>query len=340
MKPRPLILRYPITDVMINDLQRDPLQIRAFGLYLSRRCNLRCIHCLSDAGGAKQAELSLLRRILLLDEAAELGARQLIISGAGEPLMDQHFWPIIEHAHRDLGMFVLIYSNTTLVTREIAARLAGIPRLSIIGKLYSFREQVSDAVFGGPFTALVNRGFQNLVECGMNEAEPTRLGFQCAILRVNLGEIPDILRYARLHNLFPQINTLFLSGRAQQEFGITREEYSSLYQECQTIDREEFGIEWDSCWNAYNPIIAGCCVRPKYWVMSDDVGELRACSIDYGTRIGDVKAQSLREVLQQNSEKVLSLRRMFRENDCFICNRPTPSGEFVELMAAGRDLAR
>ena len=338
--PRPLIQRRTVTADQCLELENDPTKILAFGLYLSRACQMKCIHCLSDAGIEKPKTLSTEKRIALIEEASSIGATQLIISGAGEPLLDPDFWKIIDRA-TSLDMLSLVYSNTIEVTEEIAQRIVENKSISIIGKKYSMKTETSNFLFGGQFSEFSEAGFNHLIAKGLNKTSPTRLGFQCSIFRLNLKEIPDILRWARTNNLFPQINTIFLVGRAREEFSITKEEYTELYLKCKEIDLQEFGIKWDECWNPYNPIVAGCCVRPKYWVMVDDVGEMRACSIDFSARIGSVVDQGIKECLAQDPERVIFLRKTFQENDCFVCNPPKDSIEVVVPMAGGnRDLAR
>lgn len=337
MMARPLIQRRTITADQCLELENDPTRILAFGLYLSRACQMKCIHCLSDAGIKKLKTLSTEKRIELLEEARSIGATQLIISGAGEPLLDPDFWKIINRA-TELDMLSLVYSNTMEVTEEVAQRIVENQMISIIGKKYSMNTATSNFLFGGEFCKKSEAGYNCLIAKGLSKTSPTRLGFQCSIFKWNIKEIPDILRWARTYNLFPQINTLFLAGRAREEFSITREEYTELYLKCKEIDLNEFGIKWDECWNPYNPIIAGCCVRPKYWVMVDDVGEMRACSIDIKARIGDVANQGIKECLAQNAERVIFLRKTFQENDCFACN--PPKDNIVPMAGGNRDLAR
>lgn len=339
--PLPVIKKFRITDAMINELSTNPSKIYAFGLYLTRECNIGCIFCLSDAGQAQADELTLEKRLALVKEAYELGARQLIISGAGEPFLDPGFWDVIELAHDVLGMYVIVHSNATCITEQVAQKVMSKERLSIMAKKFSFNREVNNYLYGGEYVDQVEAGFNNLMKAGLNKETPTRLGFQVAITRINLPEIPDILRYARHNNLFPQINQLFLTGRARENpnLVVNTEEYRKLYLECKRIDAEEFGIHWDSCWLPDNPIIAGCCVRPKFWVMVDDVGEMRACSIDLAAIIGNCRNSTILEVLEQNAERVLQIRNSFQENDCYACNEPDESCN-QKLQESGRDFSR
>ncbi len=60
---------------------------------LTLRCNLRCRHCGSRAGRARDDELTLEEMLRVADALAELECRFVTLSG-GEPLMRPE-WPLI-----------------------------------------------------------------------------------------------------------------------------------------------------------------------------------------------------------------------------------------------------
>jgi radical SAM protein with 4Fe4S-binding SPASM domain len=96
------------------------------------RCNLACLHCYSDSSRrARPEELSTGQALAMLDDLAALGCPALVVSG-GEPLMRGEVLDLIGEA-RARGLPVTLSSNATLVTPEIAHRLArlGITRVSV-----------------------------------------------------------------------------------------------------------------------------------------------------------------------------------------------------------------
>ncbi len=92
---------------------------------LTRRCNLRCKHCYETAGPLRHGaddELELDEKLEVIDQLAESYVPTLSFSG-GEPLSHPHFWPVAEAA-REKGLYLSLNTNGTLITPEVAARLA------------------------------------------------------------------------------------------------------------------------------------------------------------------------------------------------------------------------
>ncbi len=85
-------------------------------------CNLACIHCLSDSGRRRSAELSTEACRRVIDNLSAMKVFQLNIGG-GEPFMRTDFLDLMDYAH-DKGMVTCISTNGTLIDRPTARRLA------------------------------------------------------------------------------------------------------------------------------------------------------------------------------------------------------------------------
>jgi len=99
---------------------RKALQYAA--LYLTSACNLACRFCFYSAGKAAENELTADEYIRLIDDLAAMGTRTVYLMG-GEPLLRRDIFHIADHA-RARGMVVGLVTNGTLVTREVAHRIA------------------------------------------------------------------------------------------------------------------------------------------------------------------------------------------------------------------------
>lgn len=95
-----------------------PYQVSA---YVTRACNLRCLHCYISAGKPLPNELSYDEWSRVFSELADLGTRVLYILG-GEPMLRRDIYDIISSASR-LGMRVSMSTNGTLIGRSEAVRL-------------------------------------------------------------------------------------------------------------------------------------------------------------------------------------------------------------------------
>jgi mycofactocin radical SAM maturase len=84
-------------------------------------CNLSCIHCLSDSGNRREAELSTDDCRRVIDELSAMKVFQFNIGG-GEPFMRPDSLDLMDYAH-DKGMVTCISTNGTLIDRDVARRL-------------------------------------------------------------------------------------------------------------------------------------------------------------------------------------------------------------------------
>jgi radical SAM protein with 4Fe4S-binding SPASM domain len=89
---------------------------------LTRRCNLRCLHCYADSEPkAYEGELTLSECGAVIDDLAEYGIPVLLMSG-GEPLTHPHFHDIARRA-RQRGLRLVLSTNGTLIDQRTALEL-------------------------------------------------------------------------------------------------------------------------------------------------------------------------------------------------------------------------
>jgi heme b synthase len=121
-------------DSMQKDMLSPRLQLVAWEI--TRSCNLFCAHCRASAVyGPYPDELSTEECFRIIDEILEVGKPILILSG-GEPLLQHDVFQIAEYAVSN-GLRVVMGTNGTLITKEIAARLKEVP-VSRIGVSLDF----------------------------------------------------------------------------------------------------------------------------------------------------------------------------------------------------------
>ena len=89
---------------------------------VSRRCNLRCVHCYSKSRNIEyENELTTAEAKALLEDLGEFGSPVILFSG-GEPLMREDLTELIAHAKKQ-GLRAVISTNGTLITKEKAIEL-------------------------------------------------------------------------------------------------------------------------------------------------------------------------------------------------------------------------
>jgi mycofactocin biosynthetic radical S-adenosylmethionine protein MftC len=85
------------------------------------KCNLSCIHCVSDSGRKRPGELTTEQCLQVIDTMSSMKVFQFNIGG-GEPFMREDFLDLMDYAHKK-GLVTCISTNGTLITQEVAERL-------------------------------------------------------------------------------------------------------------------------------------------------------------------------------------------------------------------------
>ena len=226
-------------------------------------CPWNCNFCFTEdplnTDGSKRrllSEMSIERRLQLIDEAAKLGVRSINFVGAGEPTIDPNFWELIERMH--------LHSIVPIVYTEGALRLTDrsfVERLYVLGvtlvfKMNSLRNATyqnmvvaGDGIRKNPrhenYLRDRNRAIDLCIDVGFNRHDPTRLAFDTIVCRQNFSEILSLHRYARSHNIFVLFVNYLPSGRSKDPHhdALTRTEQFELFERLAQVDRQEFGIE-------------------------------------------------------------------------------------------------
>lgn len=152
---------------------------------ITRRCNLRCVHCYAGSNGSPaENELTTSELLHVIDDLAEFKCPVVLFSG-GEPLLHPGIVPLARHAV-DKGMRAVISTNGTLITPRMAENLATIG-LSYIGTSLDGGSEIHDRFRGvkGSFARAIE-GLRNAREAGM------KTGIRFTVTKRNVKEIPGI----------------------------------------------------------------------------------------------------------------------------------------------------
>ena len=161
---------------------------------LTERCNNNCIHCCinqpADDQAARKKELSTNNIQEILKEAALLGCLTVRFTG-GEPLLRDDFEKLYLFARKQ-GLKVLLFTNATLITPELAGLLARIPPLEKIEiTVYGMTQKSYEGVTRNPgsFKAAW-RGINLLLE------KKVPFVVKSALLPPNKGEMEEFEAWA------------------------------------------------------------------------------------------------------------------------------------------------
>ncbi|MEW5736901.1 MAG: radical SAM protein [Thermodesulfobacteriota bacterium] len=162
-------------------------------LELTRRCNLRCVHCYhgSQADVARDASQELGREQweAILEQAVREGCLFLLLTG-GEPLLRKDF-PDIYRRARELGIIVTVFTNATRVTDPVVSLFRELPPFAVEVSLYGAKAGTHDRITGvrGSFSK-ARKGMEKLLDAGVCVQMKT------VVLSLNCDEISALEKMA------------------------------------------------------------------------------------------------------------------------------------------------
>ncbi|NDV28339.1 12,18-didecarboxysiroheme deacetylase [Desulfovibrio sp. JC010] len=154
---------------------------------MTRRCNLKCVHCYAQAVDPDgQDEISTSKAKEIIDDLAAFGAPVMLFSG-GEPLVRKDLVELASYA-TSKGMRAVISTNGTLITKEKARELKEVG-LSYVGISIDGTEETHDKFRGVPGS--YKKALEAVENC---KAEGLKVGLRFTINKRNWTEVPSVFQ--------------------------------------------------------------------------------------------------------------------------------------------------
>jgi radical SAM protein with 4Fe4S-binding SPASM domain len=169
-------------------------------LYVTRRCNLKCRHCLLDCDPNSRKELSTQEFKDILDVAKEMGVDHLFLTG-GEPFLRSDVFDLIEYAKEELNLSVVVLTNGTLLSAKDIERLGKFEGLTIQVSLEGPSELDNTTIRGsGNFVKtlkaielLINKGVKVIVTSTATKENVNSIPRLCDLLHSKKAQTHHIL---------------------------------------------------------------------------------------------------------------------------------------------------
>ena len=153
-------------------------------LYVTDKCNSRCISCDYWRFGQKEMSLELVRQLAV--ELPKFGTRYVLLSG-GEPLQHPQ-WAAIAASFKAEGLKVAMVTSGILLSRHAAALPGCIDELYV--SLDGANPETYRSIRGIDGFDRVRQGVQEL-------AGKLPIIFRTTVQRANFRELPDLVRLSR-----------------------------------------------------------------------------------------------------------------------------------------------
>lgn len=286
---------------------------------VTKKCNLRCLHCYLDAGKPAENELTNEEIKTLINATKQEGGVSLAIGG-GEPLLRNDCLDILEYA-LSCDLLVSLGTNATLIDDNLAVQLADLP-IKIQISLDGATEGVHDSIRGrGSYRAAV-KGIDALVQKG--KAGDMVIAF--TPMKCNVHEVTAIIDFARDREIpVIQYPPLTPSGRARERWEKLRLNSDEMIEFWQTATRcsAELHGKMDILADCFSINIhqAGapyqCSIGTQFRI--DPSGDVYPCQcFHFGTEylLGNVRTSSLKSMIE--GEKIKEIKKLSRRRPAMI----------------------
>ncbi|MCK4648719.1 radical SAM protein [bacterium] len=273
------------------------------------RCNLNCVQCycnlpISDKTAAQQ-ELTYREICDIIDQVVEEGCLWLAFTG-GEPLIREDFIDIYTYAKKK-GLIIVLLTNGTLITPEIADYLKEYPPFSVEITLYGISKETYEKVtrIPGSFKRCM-RGIDLVLE------RKIPLKLKTTVITLNKDELWDIKKYVEKlgveFRFDPVLNPRLDGSKEPCRFRISPEEVVKL----DLADEKRLQKWKDFCqkfWGSPQSDKLYTCGAGLTSFLINPYGELNMCLLSrtpsYNLRQGSFKEgwyDFIPEILEQKTE--------------------------------------
>ena len=260
-------------------------------------CNLRCPYCNGASGTPPPGEISFETIKDVISQVKNLGGESVVVIGGGEPTIYPNFRELISYIRR-LEMIPAVITNTTTMTLDLAQFLYD-ENASVLGKLDSLKEETQDFLAGRKGTyKKIHKGLENLISVGFTEGSPEelRLGVSFVTTSLTVDETPDIWRYCRDNNIYPNQELLVPRGRAETHWSsltTTIKQCNDVKKKLLEIDQQEYGYDW----LVHAPLTGNGCLQHMYSIYLTSMGYIRPCA-DIDIELFNVKDMTIKAILE------------------------------------------
>ena len=175
---------------------------------ITQRCNLRCVHCLSDSGSAVENELSTRECRDLVDQWTALKVFQVNVGG-GEPFVREDFVDLLSYAH-EKGLVTCVSTNGMLINKALAVHLSKLKMLYLQVSLDGATAEVNDMIRGkGTYKKIMDA-----MGCLASQRVP--FSINTVLTRLNFFQLDDLRKLAKAYEADLRVSRFRPSGRGKE----------------------------------------------------------------------------------------------------------------------------
>ncbi len=284
---------------------------------ITRRCNLSCIHCLSNSGQDKGEELTYEECLYVIDQLASNQVFQVNFGG-GEPFLREDFLSILNACHRH-DLVTCISTNGTYLNDDSLDFLKQREMVYLQVSMDGGSPKTNDLIRGmGSYRQIV----KTLDRLNSKEIP---FSINTVLTRLNFPEISNLYSFAKDHGAKLRISRFRPAGRGKEAWESLRLGREELKDFSQWLSDHKDVATGDSFFSLEDEKRKGLglnlCGAAKFTCCLDPEGHVYPCaflqdSLFYG---GNILNQTLNEIWSQAHG--FNLLRTLRVRSCESCFR-------------------
>ncbi len=284
---------------------------------ITLKCNLKCRHCLSDAGKAMREELDFSQCRRLIEQLAAMKVFQVNIGG-GEPFIRDDFLDLLELTHKN-RIVTCVSTNGLLINDSLAQNLARLEMLYLQVSLDGATAEVNDAIRGEGTYDKILRAADVLARHGVH------FSLNTVLTRMNYPQLEELRKLSAGYGAELRVSRFRPSGRGKSsktDLGPDKEQLESF---AVWLEEHQFVRTGDSffCLTSEKRRHKGldmcgaarmtCCISPT--------GEVYPCAFlqEPLFRAGNIRERNLKEIWDH--APVLDRLRRLDIKACETCPR-------------------
>jgi mycofactocin radical SAM maturase len=284
---------------------------------ITRKCNLKCVHCLSASHTASPDELSLEECKGIADQLAALKVFEINFGG-GEPLLKDCFLPLLRYIH-EKGIVTCISTNGTVLTDEAVAFFTGNPLVNVQVSLDGATPDVNDAIRGrGTFKRII-KGIERLA--GKNFP----LSINTVVTSLNYNQLDRLKSLATSYGASLRVSRFRPSGRARASWEALKLDSAQLQELSDWLGGDTSILTGDSFFSisqdGHRELGLDMCGAAKMTACIDPLGGVFPCAFLQETKFcgGSLREKTFKDIWD-NAPSFLSFRHL-EPSSCRSCPR-------------------
>lgn len=283
---------------------------------ITNRCNLSCIHCLSESGKGKGEEITFDQCLSVIDQLSSQKVFQINFGG-GEPFLRKDILPVLDECHRK-GMVTCISTNGTFLNDHVLGFVREREMVYLQVSLDGASPATNDFIRGaGTFKKIIST-LERLFSWGIS------FSINTVLTKLSYPEISSLSALAKELGAKLRISRFRPSGRGKASWGYLRLGKEELKAFSQWLSEHKDVVTGDSFFSLEEEERKGLglnlCGAAKFTCCIDPAGSIYPCAFlqDPFFCGGNLLDQSLGEVwLHARGFKLLRNLKVRSCESCF-----------------------